>query len=178
MIGGAIARTGSSLGLALAVSAAMLGCSGVGSGVPAPLQDPANATYSIERATVTLVNGRAEQDVAPGSASKNVATLTDQRVTGDVDGDGKPDTVVIVTYQSGGSGTFHYVAALLSTASSGAAGPSALLGDRIKVNAIRLDGRAIVVELLERSTGQPFTSSPTVPTVKRFEVVQGLLVVR
>ena len=178
MIGGAMARTGMGVGLALALSAAMVACSGGAIRTPAPVRDPANARYAIERAVVTLVNGRAEQDAAPGSAARNVATLTDQRVSGDVDGDGKPDEVVVVTYQTGGSGTFCYVAALLTTASSGAAGPSALLGDRIKVSAIRIDGRAIVVELLERSAGQPFTSSPTVPTVKRFEVVQVALVAR
>jgi hypothetical protein len=173
-----MARTRARLGLGLALSAAMVACSGVTAGSSGPVPDPANATFAIDRATVTLVNGRAEQDAAPGSAAKNVATLTDQRVNGDLDGDGKLDAVVIVTYQTGGSGTFYYVAALLSTAPTGAAGPSALLGDRIKVTAVRLDGRTIVVELLDRSAGQPFTSSPTVPIVRRFEVLQGVLVAR
>lgn len=140
--------------------------------------DPVNATYQLDRSTVTLANGKAEREAAPGSATKIVTSLTDRRASGDVDGDGRADAVVILTHQPGGSGTFYYVAALLNTPGGVTATPAILLGDRITVNALRLDGRAIVVEMLDRSAGQPLAASPTVATTKRFGVDQGALVAR
>jgi hypothetical protein len=50
------------------------------------------------------------------------------------------DTVVILVNQPGGSGTFYYLAALLNTTAGLTVTPAVLLGDRIKVNAVRLDG--------------------------------------
>ena len=137
--------------------------------------DPANATYRIERDTVTLTNGRAEREAAPGSATKVVTTLADPRVNGDVDGDGRADAVVILVNQPGGSGTFYYLAALLNGAAGVTATPAVLLGDRIKVNAVRLEGRVVVVDLLDRSAGQPMAASPTVPITKRFAIDGGAL---
>ena len=148
--------------------------SGVTSSVVPP--DPSNATFKIERDTVALVNGRAEREAAPGSATKVTTTLADLRVSGDVDGDGRPDTVVVLIYQPGGSGTFFYVAALLNVTGGVTAMPAILLGDRIKVTGVKLDGHAIVVDVLDRSAGQPLTESPSVVSTKRFVVDHGALV--
>jgi hypothetical protein len=137
--------------------------------------DPMNGTYRIEKDTVTLANGRAEREAAPGSATKVVTTVADQRI-GDLDGDGRNDAVVILVHQPGGSGTFYYVAALLNAPGGATATPAVLLGDRIKVSALKLDGQRIVVDLLERGAGQPFTASPTVASTKRFVIERGVLV--
>jgi hypothetical protein len=104
--------------------------------------------------------------------------LADPRTSGDVDGDGRPDTVVVLVYQPGGSGTFFYLAALLNPTSGGTTTPAVLLGDRIKVTGLRLEGRAIVVDLLDRSAGQPLSVSPTVSATKRFVVDRGALIVQ
>jgi hypothetical protein len=150
--------------------------SGGATTVAAP--DPANATFIIEKNSVTLTNGRAEKEAAPGSSTKIVTTLTDKRVTGDVDGDGRADSIVILTYQPGGSGTFYYVAALLNGASGVTTTPAVLLGDRIAVNGVRLDGATIVVDTLDRASGQPFTTSPSVSVTRRFAVTNGALAPR
>ena len=150
--------------------------SGVKSSVPPP--DPSNATFKIERDTVALVNGRAEREAAPGSATKVTTTLADPRVSGDLDGDGRPDTVVVLVSQPGGSGTFFYVAALLNATGGVTTTPAILLGDRIKVTGVKLDGRAIVVEVLDRTAGQPMSESPSVAAMKRFVVDHGALVAR
>ena len=147
-----------------------------GGTVAAP--DPANATFTIDKAQITLVNGKAEKEAAPGSASKITTALTDKRATGDVDGDGRADTIVVLTQQPGGSGTFYYVAVLLNGASGVTAIPATMLGDRIVVNGVRLDGATIVVDLLDRASGQPFTTTPSVTVTKRFGVVQGALQAR
>jgi len=163
------------LAILLAAACTPAGTAASGATATAGAPDPQNATYAIEKQTVTLANGRAEREAAPGSATKVVTTLADQRVTGDVDGDGRPDTVVILVQQPGGSGTFYYVAVLLNASGGATATPAVLLGDRIKVNALRLDGRIVVVDLLDRSAGQPLTASPSVSVTKRFSVDKGSL---
>jgi hypothetical protein len=122
------------------------------------------------------VNGRAEREAAPGSATKVTTTLAGQRVSGDVDGDGRPDTVVVLMYQPGGSATFFYVAALLNAAGGVTTTPAVVLGDRIKVTGVKLDGRTIVIDILDRTAGQPLTESPSVASTKRFVVDRGALV--
>src|SRR5882672_11379925 len=133
---------------------------GVTSSVSAP--DPSNATFKIERDTVALVNGHAEREAAPGSATRVTTRLADPRVSGDVDGDGRPDTVVVLIYQPGGSGSFFYLAALLNAVGGVTTTPAVLLGDRIKVTGVKLDSRTIVVEVLDRTAGQPLSESPSV----------------
>ena len=168
------------LAVALVVIAACAPTGTAASGVTSPVVPPdaSNATFTIERDTVALMNGRAERDGAPGSATKVTTTLADPRVSGDVDGDGRPDTVVVLIYQPGGSGTFFYVAALLNAPGGVTTTPAVLLGDRIKVTAVKLDGRTIVVEVLDRTAGQPLSESPSVASTKRFVVERGALVPR
>jgi len=150
--------------------------SGATASVAAP--DPSNATFRIGTESVTLVNGRAERESAPGSAAKVVTMLTNARASGDLDGDGRADTIVVLSQQSGGSGTFYYVAALLNGATGVTALPGVLLGDRIVVNSARVDGGSVIVDLLDRAPGQPLTASPTVATVRRFGVDRGALISR
>jgi hypothetical protein len=147
--------------------------SGGPSTVAAP--DPANATFAIGKSSITLSNGRSEIEAAPGSAAKVVTALTDKRATGDADGDGRADTIVVLTQQPGGSGTFYYVAVVLNGATGVTTTPATLLGDRVVLNGVRLDGATIVVELLDRGSGEPFTTSPSVSVTKRFAVSGGML---
>lgn len=164
------------LALFVVVACAPTGTAASGGTSPVSAPDPSNATFTIERDTVTLVNGRAEREAAPGSATKVTTTLVDQRATGDVDGDGRPDTVVVLMHQPGGSGTFYYVAALLNVTGRVSATPAVLLADRIKITGVKLDGHTIVVDLLDRTAGQPLTSSPSVASTRRFGVDHGTLV--
>ncbi|HEU5287044.1 MAG TPA: hypothetical protein VFV20_01450, partial [Candidatus Limnocylindria bacterium] len=145
-----------------------------GGAVTAAAPDPANATFTIEKDTITLTNGRSERPSAPGSSSSAMTTL-DQRTSGDVDGDGRADSVVILVNQPGGSGTFYYVGVLLNASGGTSATPALLLGDRVKVNDVRIDGKTIVVELLDRAPGQPMIASPSVSVTKRFSVDGGAL---
>ena len=144
---------------------------------PAP-PDPANATFQIERDRVTLTAGRAEREAAPGSATRIVTTLAEQRAVGDLDADGRPDVAVILVQQPGGSGTFVYVAALLNASGGTVATPAVLLGDRVRPTAVRIDGAAIVVEFLDRAPGDALAAAPSVPTTRRFAVQGGALVAR
>jgi hypothetical protein len=50
-----------------------------------------------------------------------------------------------------------------------------MLGDRIKISTLRIDGKTIVVDLLDHASGQPLTASPSVAVTKRFVVDGGTL---
>jgi hypothetical protein len=155
----------------------LLGCSGSGksaaTAAPATAPDAANTTFVVEGKTITLVNGKAEETAAPGSASRNITTLTTFAATGDLDGDGKSDLAVVLTNSTGGSGNFYYLAALLSS------GPlpskTVLLGDRISVSDVSMKAGRITVSYLTRPDGVPFTATPSVPTSKTFGITGGQL---
>jgi len=166
------------LTLTILPACAPTGTAASGGTAPVVAPDPTTATFTIDKNTVTLKDGRNEKEAAPGSASKIVTALTDKRATGDVDGDGRPDTIVVLTQQPGGSGTFYYVAVVLNGASGVTTTPAMPLGDRIAVNGVRLDTATIVVDLLDRASGQPFTASPSVSVTKKFAVTQGSLQAR
>ena len=144
-------------------------------GTAAPPPDAANASYVIEKISVTLANGHAETPVAPGSAAKAVTTLT-QKAAGDIDGDGRDDVAVVLVHQPGGSGSFTYVAVVLNPTSGAKATNAVLIGDRVAGQAVKLDGKTLVIDYLDRRAGEAFTVAPSVPTTKRFVVKDGVLV--
>lgn len=148
---------------------------GSGSGATVQAPDPRNATYRIDKDVLTITNGKLEREAAPGSATKIVTTVTDTQATGDLDGDGRPDTAVVLVNQPGGTGSFYYLAVLLNGSSGVSATPATLLGDRIAVTSLRLDGKTLVVDLLDHASGQPMAASPTVAVTKRFVVDAGAL---
>ena len=138
--------------------------------------DPSNATYTIDSRTIRLTNGVFDEPTAPGSAAKATTRLTDNRASGDLNGDGKPDAAVVLTSSGGGSGTFYYAVALLGQGGGkGNATNAILLGDRIGVDAIRIDGGKIIIDTLERRPGEPFTTAPSVPSARTFQVKDGTL---
>ena len=159
----------------LAIACGSPSTAGSGGAVAAP--DPANATFRIDKDTITLANGRSERPAAPGSAASAITTV-EQKATGDVDGDGRADTVVILVDQRGGSGSFYYVAALLNPTSGVIAPPAVMLGDRIKISGMRVDAGTVVVDYLDRAAGEPMTASPNVSQTKRFVIDGGLLKAR
>ena len=142
---------------------------------PTPV-DVANATYKVDQRTVTLVSGVFEEPAAPGSAAKATTRLHEKRAAGDLNADGRPDAAVVLTSSGSGSGTFWYVSVVLGTgAGKGTATNAVLLGDRIAIEAVKVDGGTVVVETLERRAGEPFTTVPSVKAVRTFQVKGGAL---
>jgi hypothetical protein len=133
--------------------------------------DPSNATYTIEQRKVTLNGGAFEEPAAPGSAVKATTRLLDKRANGDLNADGTPDAAVVITYSGGGSGTFYYLVALLGTGAGKSASTAAvLLGDRITIEAVRVDGGKVSVDTLDRKPGEPFATAPSVKVTRVFQV--------
>lgn len=138
-----------------------------------------NGTYLVDGQPITLVDGIAETELAPGSASKQVTRYFGNGVNIDLNSDGWLDAAFLLQQDSGGSGTFYYVAAALHTA-DGCQGTNALfLGDRIAPQSTTLDpGNAsqVVVSYADRKAGEPMSSAPTLAVSRAFKLDNGSLV--
>ena len=107
------------------------------------------------------MNGKAESSAAPGSATKITTIIFGIPVSGDLNGDGKPDAGIMIVQEPGGSGTFYYVAAAVNT-TSGAKGTNAiLLGDRVAPQNIEITNGEIIANYADRKPGEPFTVQPS-----------------
>ena len=140
--------------------------------------DPQNATYTVEGKPVTLVIGVSEVAAAPGSASKVTTKYFGNQATGDLNADGKPDIAFVLTQNSGGSGTFFYVAADLSSPAGYAGTNAVLLGDRIAPQTTEIRNAEVVVNYADRRPGEPMTTPPSVGVTKYLRIVDGKLVER
>ncbi len=106
-----------------------------------------------------------------------VTKLSDKQGVGDLTADGKSDVAVVLTQNSGGSGTFYYAAALLNNGTpQGQATNSVLLGDRIVLQNVAVTNGQMVVNYLDRRSGEPMTTAPSVAVTKTFAVRDGQLV--
>lgn len=128
---------------------------------------PKDATYTIGDQSVTLVNGASSVPVAPGSATNVTTQYFGNEVTHDFDGDGRLDTVFILTQNTGGSGTFYYVVAALNTVNGYLGSSAVLLGDRIAPQTIEMTQNpstpdVVVVNYADRKPGESFTTPPSV----------------
>lgn len=129
--------------------------------------DYKNATYKIDGKSVTLINGEAETEIAPGSASKSITKYFGNEVVSDLNNDGRPDIAFIITQTNGGSGTFYYAVAALNTSNGYLGSDSVLLGDRIAPQSTNMSTNpsqknVIVFNYLDRNLSDSFTISPSV----------------
>lgn len=131
-----------------------------------------DATYTIDDRSVTLIDGNAQTEAAPGSASKIITSYFGNEAKHDLDGDGREDTVFLVTQETGGTGFFYYVVAALNTRDGYVGSHAFFLGDRIAPQSTHMDegmtangtrrDNVIVVNYADRATGEPFAALPTV----------------
>jgi membrane-bound inhibitor of C-type lysozyme len=137
--------------------------------------DARNATYMIEGQETTLVNGRTEKEIAPASASKIITQYFGNEVYGDFNGDGLEDVAFLLTQNSGGSGTFYYIAVALNTEQGYQGTNAILLGDRIAPQGTEFKNGMIVVNYADRKLGEPFSTNPSIGVSKNFKIIDGEL---
>lgn len=130
-------------------------------------KDPKNAEYIIEGERVRLVDGVAEEEAAPGSASKKITRYFGNEVYDDLDEDGRQDVVFLLTQETGGSGTFYYAVAALNTERGYVGSEAIFLGDRIAPQSSFLSENprhkhVIIINWAERDPGEPMTAVPSV----------------
>jgi heat shock protein HslJ len=112
----------------------------------------ANLTYTgIFEQPITLRNGRWEGQpfVAGGASRPAVGLVEDFILTGDVDGDGTDEAVVLLWESSGGSGTFDYIAVVGTRNGVPYNLGSALIGERVQVRTGRIIGNRIELDVVE-----------------------------
>ncbi|MDD5433140.1 MAG: hypothetical protein PHE77_00550 [Candidatus Pacebacteria bacterium] len=135
-----------------------------------------NISYEIEGQTITLINGAAEEDIIPGSASKKITQYFGNEAAGDFNGDGFSDVAFLLTQNNGGSGTFYYIVAALAT-SSGYQGTNAvLLGDRIAPQTTEFQNGEIIVNFADRNPDEPMSAVPLVGVSKYFKIIDEKLI--
>lgn len=125
--------------------------------------NPVDATYIVEGKPVTLTNGEAEQEAAPGSAAKIVTRIFGEPIAGDLNGDGLPDAATFLVQEPGGTGTFFYIAAAIQQKNGGYVGTNALLlGDRIAPQTVEIKNGVLIANYADRKPDEPFSVRPSV----------------
>ena len=141
-----------------AACAALCACTGAAPRAAGPVSAPsweeaANATYSgIEESPVRLFDGLYEgESFVPGGASRpRVLLVPGFWLSGDLDGDGAPEAIVLLDASSGGSGTDVYLAALGRDARGRVVERgTARVGNRVQVRRASFDGDRVVLDVVQ-----------------------------
>ena len=136
-------------------------------------RDPSNATFTFDGEAVTLSNGKSEEAVAPGSALVEETLLLDKFAYGDINADGKEDTVLLLTRYGAGSGVFIYLAGFVSGPVTYRGTEAIFIGDRVTPESISINGSTVTVKYLDRKSDEAFAAEPTVLTSKQFVYKNG-----
>lgn len=171
--------------LVIAISTAILlsACTPLAASTPqdgaALSQALPNLAYPIEAAssgTAQLKVGLFEAPAAPGSAAVTRIQLGPAQAFGDINGDGAEDATVTLVVDSGGSGTFTYLALVLNQDGALRVLPAAFIGDRVVVRSLSIQPGQVVVDLLTRAADEPMSAEPTDQQRLTFNLSGGQLV--
>ncbi len=164
--------------VALGALAYVFGAYRAGGPMPAAF-DPKNAAYKIEGEMVRLVNGVAETEAAPGSASMVTTRYFGNEARGDANHDGREDRAFLLVQDGGGTGLFYYVVVALGTLDGKPRVTNAFfVGDRIAPQSteIRADAGEVRVHYAERRPGEPMSADPSVGSTLFLKVTpEGIL---
>lgn len=136
------------------------------SGVSINETEAANATYPSDNTAsglMRLANGHYEDDDLVN------AELDALDAVGDLDGDGSEDRVVLMITSTGGSGIFRELYVLRRVQGQLQVSAPAMLGDRVEVNALRVEKNEVVVDLTLQGNEDPLCC-PTQPVTYRFRL--------
>lgn len=131
------------------------------------LRDAGAARYPseyVESGTLQLVDGHYEDSDLVD------VELDPLSARGDLDGDGREDLIVLMITSSGGTGVFRDLYLLRRDAGGQLSiSPPAFLGDRVDVNALRIDRGEVVVDLVVQGENDPLCC-PTQAVTYRFRL--------
>jgi hypothetical protein len=99
--------------------------------------------------------------ISPKDSAVKIRTyVSGDLVFGDLDDDGDEDAVFILVQDSGGSGTFYYVAAAVMMNGRYAGTNAVLLGDRIILKNLQIRNSLVVAEYFKRKIDEPMSAPP------------------
>ncbi len=124
---------------------------------PPSLSEIGNSTITgIYEDPVQLHNAVYEgEPVAPGAAGRPRVQLLDTYVTGDLDGAPGAEAAVILVENSGGSGSFVYVAVMGRNADGVVNLGTGLVGDRVQIRGARIEADILSLDVLQAGPGDP-----------------------
>lgn len=120
-----------------------------------------NGTYSIDGESVTLQDGVSQIAPYPDSAARVTTRYINQYMIGDINGDESEDIATFISRETGGSGTFYYVVAQLSSPNGYSGSKAIFVGDRIKPKEIFWNGANPVASYFARAEGEPMAKKTT-----------------
>jgi len=118
---------------------------------PPSLDEIANATIQgIYDEPVQLQGGMYEGEPfePQGASFPRVGLIDESLLTGDLDGDGAEEAIVMLWESSGGSGTYSYLAALDREGSEVINVATAEIGDRVQLRDSRVSGNRVELDVL------------------------------
>lgn len=136
-----------------------------------------NMTYKIDTTQsgeAPLTDGEYREQAAPGSATETVVQITEHVASGTMS-DGQPAAAVILVSDPGGSGTFYYLSPVTLQDGQPLNVATTLLGDRVQINSLSIDGGQIIVDMVTQGPNDPFCC-PTQRVVQTYELQGGELV--
>lgn len=133
--------------------------------------DPSSATFHIENEPVTLSTGKFESD-------EQLVTLLGEKASGDLNGDGKADTALLLSSSGGASGVFIYAAAYVSGPVSYKGTNAIFIGDRVSPESVSISNGVVTLTYLDRKADEPFSAEPTVLVTKQFVFKNGEFVAK
>ena len=148
----------------------------VSSGAPT-LAELRNASYTgTEDGPVMLLNGAWEgEPYSEGGASRPRAGLVeDVYFTGDLDGDGEQEAVVILWTASGGTGSNTYVVVMARQNNEVRNIGTALIGDRVKLRGGQVSDGKITLDVLQAGENDAMCC-PTLLAVRTWSLREGQL---
>lgn len=154
------------------------GATAPGMGSAPSLEELGNATFTgVFDGPVTLVDGVWEgAPYVDGGAARPRAGLVEHfTLSGDLDGDDLDETVVLLWESSGGSGTRIYLAAVERLGSGVVNLATALVGDRVQIEAASIADGAISLDLIQAGPGEA-ACCPTQKALVTWRLEDGALV--
>lgn len=140
--------------LCLAAAVATAGCQPPANHPSHPTSDElANATYTdVMAEPITLRDGhwQGEPFVSDGAVRPTAGLVDDFVISGDLNGDGNDETAVLLWSNSGGSGTFDYLALLDRQRDATLRNISTVpLGDRVDVRSAAISAGELIVDVVQ-----------------------------
>jgi heat shock protein HslJ len=135
-----------------------------------------NAVYRsewTESGLAPLTDGEYREQAAPGSATEIVVKLTQYITFGQLGG--QDAAAVILVTDPGGSGTFYDLAVVVEEVGQPVHVATTLMGDRVQINSLSIEGGEIVVDMITHGSDDPMCC-PTQHVVQTFELRDGQLV--
>ncbi|MCB0016144.1 MAG: META domain-containing protein [Anaerolineales bacterium] len=125
---------------------------------------------------VTLADGLYEgEPFVEGGASKPTVTLFPMTALGDLNNNGVDDAAVLLVENSGGTGSFVYLAAVLNSEGTPENVSTLLLGDRVSPESVMIAHGEIVVEAETHAEDDPLCC-PSLKTRTTYTLQNGALI--